>query len=567
ASGAPSCLAAMKMKRVSGCDICLSILTVILLVMGVFGLTVLPGIYDNIVHKMTALTHNTYDESLGFSTLMFSKPPMINTMKFFFFNLTNVDEILYEGAKPRVVEVGPYTFIESEEKRYLKFRDDDKQIFYQNYKKWIYHDDLSCETCDYEDAVTIPNAVQIGASASSYDPRYDISDTTQKIIAIFMLATGENPFIMPRVGDLLFDGYNDALLTAAHSNIVTFISNAFNSGVSIVPFPFPAMKTMAYFNGYNNSRDEEYWVHTGKDDIAQIGTIVSWAGQTLLPETWWTTEEARMINGTDTGSFAHPGLTEDDVLPMFHSYLCRSFNAVYESRTEIKGIPSMTFSVPPSDWDTTLSRNKGFRYINYEGRDYFPGWLQCPNWNASNCKASADDPIDCNNAENLCDDCCNKGKIGESYVLPPGFFPLACYPGRLETSPFAVIWSPPHMLYSPEQVVQSVNGMRPDPDEHQPLVYEHEPYSGMITRVTYRVQVNMPIFSNPDVPSNSHLPDAMVPMFYESSQAYLKDFTYTYFQIGFVFMPIFLMWLSIAEIVLSVLIAIFILILRSRRRF
>lgn len=38
---------------------------------------------------------------------------------------------------------------------------------------------------------------------------------------------------MPRVGDVLFDGYNDAMLTAAHSNLVNFISNAFN-GVGIL---------------------------------------------------------------------------------------------------------------------------------------------------------------------------------------------------------------------------------------------------------------------------------------------------------------------------------------------
>ncbi|GMS94781.1 hypothetical protein PENTCL1PPCAC_16956, partial [Pristionchus entomophagus] len=560
----PSNIYVMKVKRVKKCDVCLWMIAIVLVAWGVFGLTLLPGIYDNIVHSTTVLKAKN-DESLGVSALLFSKPPMINKMKFFFWNMTNVDEVVYEGARPRVVETGPYTFIESEEKKYLKFRNDDTEIFYQNYKKWIYHDEMSCADCDYTDTVTIPNAVQIGAAASFYDPRYVISDQTKLIIAAFLLFTGENPFSMPRVGDLLFDGYNDPMLTAAHSNLVNFISDAFNEGVSIVPFPVPDMHTMAYFNGYNNSRDEEYWVKTGKENIAEIGTIVSWADKQLLPESWWTTKEARMINGTDTGSFAQPNLKEDDVLPMFHSYLCRSFNAVYEKRTEVAGIPCMSFQVPYEDWDTTLPQNKGFRYINHEGRDYFPEWIQCPKWNSSNCKATADDPIDCNNAENLCNDCCNKGKIGDSYILPPGFFPLACYPGRMETSPFAVLWSPPHMLYSPDSVVQSVNGMKPDHDQHAPLGYDHEPYSGMITHVTYRVQVNMPIFSNPDVPTNAHLPDAIVPMFYESSEAYLKDFAYSYFRIGFVFMPTFLMWLSIAQIILGVLIAILVFILRARR--
>ncbi|GMS93337.1 hypothetical protein PENTCL1PPCAC_15512, partial [Pristionchus entomophagus] len=554
----------MRMKWVKKCDVCLWILAVVLIAWGVFGLTLLPGIYDNIVHSSMVLAQK-YDESLGFSAQLFSKPPMINKMKFFFFNLTNVDEVVYEGAKPRVVEIGPYTFVESEEKQYLKFRNDDTEVFYENYKKFIYHDELSCADCDYSDNVAIPNAVQIGASASFYDPKYVISDTGKSLIAAFLLITGENPFNMPKVGDLLFDGYNDPMLTAAHSGVVNFISDAFNDGVSIIPFPVPDMQTMAYFNGYNNSRDENYWIKTGKGDVDHLGEIVTWADKKLLPESWWSTKQARMINGSDTGSFAKPNLNEDDVIPMFHSYLCRSFNAVYEKRTNVAGIPSMSFQVPYEEWDTTLPRNKGFRYINNEGRDYFPGWLQCPKWNASTCRATANDPLDCNDAANLCNDCCKKGKIGDSYVMPPGFFPLACYPGRMQESPFAVLWSPPHMLYSPDAVVRSVNGMQPDPDRHQPIGYDHEQYSGMVTHVTYRVQVNMPVFSNPDVPTNSHLPDAIVPMFYEDSEAYLKDFAYSYFRIGFLFMPTFLMWLSIATIILGVLIAILICILRARR--
>lgn len=50
----------------------------------------------------------------------------------------------------------------------------------------------------------------------------------------------------------------------------------------------------------------------------------------------------------------------------------------------------------------------------------------------------------------------------------------------METSPFAVLWSAPHMLYSPENVVKTVNGMHPDYDKHTPLSYDHEPVSEKI---------------------------------------------------------------------------------------
>lgn len=119
------------------------------------------------------------------------------------------------------------------------------------------------------------------------------------------------------MGAVLFDGYNDALLSAAHSDIVSLISNIWNGGKNIIPIPVPDMLTMAYFNGvsslfksfrkltistrvfqYNNTRDESYWIHTGKKDITELGEIISWANETLLPSEWWTTVTARMINGS-----------------------------------------------------------------------------------------------------------------------------------------------------------------------------------------------------------------------------------------------------------------------------
>lgn len=45
----------------------------------------------------------------------------------------------------------------------------------------------------------------------------------------------------------------------------------------------------------------------------------------------------------------------------------------------------------------------------------------------------------------------------------------------MEPSPFAVLWSTPHFVYSPQAVVDTVVGMNPDLSIHQPMVYDHEP--------------------------------------------------------------------------------------------
>lgn len=53
-----------------------------------------------------------------------------------------------------------------------------------------------------------------------------------------------------------------------------------------------------YYLQYNNSHDQWYVVETGKRDIKRVGEIVSWGGTKILPADWWTTIQARMINGT-----------------------------------------------------------------------------------------------------------------------------------------------------------------------------------------------------------------------------------------------------------------------------
>ncbi|VDM82779.1 unnamed protein product [Strongylus vulgaris] len=100
--------------------------------------------------------------------------------------------------------------------------------------------------------------------------------------------------------------------------------------------------------------------------------------------------------------------------------------------------------------------------------------------------------VDCSLQQNLCHDCCNKSYVGGTYLVPPGIFPLVCYPGRLQPTPFSVMYSPPHFVYSPPEMINSVVGLHPDNETHRPMVYHHEPYSGSVIEVFYRLQVSMP---------------------------------------------------------------------------
>ena len=178
---------------------------------------------------------------------------------------------------------------------------------------------------------------------------------------------------------------------------------------------------------YNNTQDEWYWVQTGKTDVNKLGEVVTWGNVTTLPMGWWNDDYSRSIRGSDSGSFCKMHLDKSDVLPMFQSFFCRSFDATYLNDTTVHKIPAYTFSVDYDQWDTTADKNMGFRYRNIEQQNYYPDWPSCPNRNQSACM---DRSVNCSLQENLCDNCCHGSYVNGTYLLPPGMYPLVCYPGN-----------------------------------------------------------------------------------------------------------------------------------------
>ncbi|CAJ0576134.1 unnamed protein product, partial [Mesorhabditis spiculigera] len=516
------------------------------------------------VKQQLALTQND-DESLGYSAFMMANPPMRNVMKFIFFNITNEEEVKYNGAQPRVFETGAYSVLESEQKRYIEFSSDQSQMFYENYKIYNIDPEESCETCDWEeDIVTIPNPVEVGAAADVMDPQFGISDPEKHLIAVMMLLVGEYPFITKKVKEILFTGYNDPMLSLAHSDLVATISKIVKGdNGSIIPIPCPAMPRLGFFIGYNNSQDESYWVKTGKNNIEDIGKVTQWGNVRELPDYWWTDDYARSIRGSDSGSFNKWKLEKSDRLEMFYSFMCRSFNKEFLEETEVNGIPAYRYSTPFEDYDSTLEINRGFRYRNFENIDYFPNWPECPEKNASRC--SGQHSVDCSQAINFCNDCCNGSHVGDTYLLPPGIFPLVCYPGKLQPTPFSVMYSPPHFLYSPQQVIDTVVGMNPDPELHRPFLYDHEPHSGQAMRVQVRLMVSTPMMNRTTFFHNTHLPCVMFPIFYQSAKAVVLDVVLNKLWLGFVFVPKAVAFLKYLLISFGLFLLVLLFLIRNRQ--
>ncbi|KAH7720195.1 Protein SCAV-6, partial [Aphelenchoides avenae] len=264
--------------------------------------------------------------------------------------------------------------LEEEVKRDLSFSEDGTTVGYKNYKTYYFDAPLSCKECDYNRTLWMPSLIGVGTLEDMQDPKYNLSTTAKYIIEYTMLLLGEYPFIQVQFGKMVFDGYADSLLSAAHSPVIKWISDKFNNGTSIIPIPVPDMPVMAMFYNYNNTNDESYVIDTGKADVEKMGQVREWAGMDLLPEDWWSDKQARMLNGTDSGSFVKSGISEGDKPQLFNSFMCRSFTMEFAGKTTTKGIPTVRFQSTHETFDTTLPQNAGFRYANYEGINYYPGW-------------------------------------------------------------------------------------------------------------------------------------------------------------------------------------------------
>ncbi|CAP23106.2 Protein CBR-SCAV-5 [Caenorhabditis briggsae] len=471
------------------------------------------------------------DGSLKYAAFLYANPPMKNVMKFNLFNVTNPDEVKYFGAMPELIEVGGYGFLESEQKKYYDFSSDKTQMFYQNYKQYHYSPEDLDEGFSYDDNVLFANSIGEGAVATIFGPQSEFSETAQLIASIGLVMVGEYPFM------------------SIQKSQRRVIRRLFRSIVTIMGYGeqlnyIPDMRTFAYLSGYNNSYDENYWINTGYEDFSKLGFVGSWAGLKELPASFWPTEEARKIKGPDSGSLSKLHLTKDDELPFFLSFMCRSFKRTYWQENMVDGIKTMAFAVPHNEFDTTLEENAGFRYKNSENVDYFPEWC--------NEKTSSNSSTDCRKTAN------------GTYLLPPGLFPLVCYPGHNAQPPFTVLVSPPHFLYSPPEVQHKLSGMSPDPQKHKPMVFHQEKTSGTALQVDVRFQVNLPVVNNKKTIMSSQMPNVIIPLFYEDSHAVLKDFVMNTVWLGVIIVPRIIEYLKFVLIFISIVILAVLLVIRAR---
>ncbi|XP_066983002.1 lysosome membrane protein 2-like isoform X2 [Macrobrachium rosenbergii] len=292
--------------------------SILVLLCSIF-LGVFPSIFNSIVNKMLVLSKDS--ATLG----DFISPPVPIYMQFYLFHVTNPDDIRFHGAKPKLKQIGPYTYAEVRTKHNMTWNDDEGTVTYLQDKSYFFREDLS-HGLKESDRITTINPIMVAIAAKVQK----LPIAIQAIVELAFLRFRESLFITKNVGELLFKGYDAPLL----SELIKYAGDPTNS-----------KGKFGFFYPKNNTDDHPYEVKTGAKGLDDYLRIVKWNGNKSL--SYWNDNYCDMINGTDGTQFP-PQVSKDQALYIYTSELCRSLYLTYEKEIDVHGVTTYRF-IPPKD--------------------------------------------------------------------------------------------------------------------------------------------------------------------------------------------------------------------------
>ncbi|KAI3366682.1 hypothetical protein L3Q82_009356 [Scortum barcoo] len=258
------------------------------------------GIIEGTVEKEAVIENGTtaYDNWVSTGGVVYRQ--------FWFFDLKNPQEVLQYGAKPVVLEKGPYTY----RTRYLPK-----------------------ENITFNTNQTASFLLPLGAI---FEPSMSVGPEEDNITSLNLAVAGAYSLIPTELHFAL-----ESLIKSSNSSLFQYRTVK----EMLWGYTDPLLKdVVGLFAPYNGTYDGYYNVFTGKDDISKVGMIDRWRGQRNL--TFWDDPYCNMINGTDASSFP-PFVDKRKPLYFFSSDICRSVSAGFEGSFDLKGIEVYRFTLQP----------------------------------------------------------------------------------------------------------------------------------------------------------------------------------------------------------------------------
>jgi len=253
---------------------------------------------------------------------LWENPPITPHFKVYFLNLTNPDEVFNGISKPRLQEVGPYTYTQKWIKQNISWHDNGT-ISFKTRKVFTYQPEMSCRTCrDTEDRITTLNVPVLSAyhqmRDSSWFARYSLETMVSTVLAY-------QPWITRSPHELTW-GYDEPLFELAKMTL---------------PEP-PPFEQFGFFVK-KRSFDEHlglYTMYTGEGNPYNLSNIALFNGKKELD--FWNSTECNSVHGSDGSSF-NPYIYKEDTLWFFNDQMCRAMPLTFDRSISQQGLPGLRF--------------------------------------------------------------------------------------------------------------------------------------------------------------------------------------------------------------------------------
>ncbi|RWS03199.1 Protein croquemort-like protein, partial [Dinothrombium tinctorium] len=348
--------------------------------------------------------------------------PFPITNHLYLFNISNIEAVKEMKEKPQLKQIGPFVYSENRHKVNISWYSGTERtktggdtVEYEQVKRFHFHPELSNGTLN--DSIYHLNVALI--SAGDHIRQQGGSDVEYFLLNSFVKMTGSVLYPHHTAGELLFNGYEDPLITFARK----------------FHFNVPYDKFGWFYGKNNTASDGKFRIFTGVSNLADIGKMFEWNGETKLKA--WSSNCNKLTDDTPGEIFA-PFTTDSPrkFVKIFVGEICRPLKLYFSGVHSIYDVKIHRYEITKSTFDYSLDENKCY----------------CPN--NGTCPA---------NGLTITSSC--------QYGAPVGV-------------------SSPHFLYAAKNYFEHIDGLKPDPELHKFFI-DIEPTLGIPLRIAVRMQINV----------------------------------------------------------------------------
>lgn len=428
-----------------------------------------PPLANSFINKQISLSKN----SLSYP--VWKNIPVPIYQKFFFFNVTNAQDIEQRGHKPKLEEIGPFVYRSEWTKKDIANDDVKNTIDFKNYKRWVFEPRLSVEDHKME-LVTLnaPLAITLTLIQSA-------SNAVRLLVTFSLDGLSDGFFTKRSVKQLLFDGYPDLLTTFGPLLNAEMLSQGGHFG---------------YMNARNSSLDGTYQINTGLDDINKLNTINTYNGRPKL--TYWE-HHCNSLEGATIGEMFPPMVNNS--IKLFQPDFCRIWPLEYERDLEDKesGLSLKRFIATRNVFKNST--------MHPPNRCFFKKPVHSGEVVTNRIRVNGNGNNNNNNINNQARPHHHHNRVQHEW--PTGVFTLA--PCKFNAP---IYISMPHFLDADPYFASHVRGMSPDRDKHE-FYLDLEPRTGSPVVLSARVQLNVAISKPPGLVRFRNIPEIMFPVFWQ----------------------------------------------------